>query len=64
MMLNKNYNNIVVEISGFITVWEDNFNDGEVRSDINEWEIEKTQLIFEKLNKKTLKEIKKLYSIK
>lgn len=59
MMLNKNYNNIVVEISGFITVWEDNFNDGEVRSDINEWEIEKTQLIFEKLNKKTLKEIKK-----
>lgn len=59
MMLNKNYNNIVVEIIGFITVWEDNFNDGEVRSDINEWEIEKTQLIFEKLNKKTLKEIKK-----
>lgn len=59
MLLKKNYNNIVVEIGGFITVWEDNFNDGEVRDGINEWNLEENKIIFEKLNKKTLKEIKK-----
>ena len=56
--LEKDYNRLVVEIGGFTIVSQDNWNDGEVGL-VNEWELEKTYLKLNDLNKKAFKEIKK-----
>lgn len=56
--LEKDYNKLIVEIAGFTYVTVDNWNDGEL-GQVNEWELEKTYLELNTLNKKAFKEIKK-----
>lgn len=56
----KNYNQIVIELGGFVSTWEDNFNDGQIGDySLNTWDIKTEKLIFKKITKKEIKEIKK-----
>lgn len=56
----KNYNQIVIELGGFVDVWQDNFNEGQIGNySSNSWELKTEKLIFQKITKKEIKEIKK-----
>lgn len=57
-MLEK-YNKIVVTIDGYVDVWRDNWEKGDVSLEtVNSWLLDKQTLRFDKITKKSIKEIK------
>lgn len=58
-MLNKKYNQFEITINGYVDVWLNNNENGQQGSFVNFWDLQGKIFTVEKLDKKSLKEIKK-----
>lgn len=58
-MLNKKYNQFEITIGGHVDVWVDNNKNGQQGNFVNFWDLQGKIFTVEKLDKKSLKEIKK-----
>lgn len=58
-MLNKKYNQFEITIGGYVGVWVDNNKNGQQGNFVNFWDLQGKIFSVEKLDRKSLKEIKK-----
>lgn len=58
-ILKGKYTSYNIELSGYVSVWVDNYKDGEVRYGINGWGLKKQTITIPKLNKINLVKVRK-----